>query len=252
MKFQVMSDVHQEGSHDPLITKEMLVPGIDALLLAGDITNDPRKIKYLESLPIPIYYIMGNHEYYLQHWDNVPAIYEPDEEDSNIHVMEMSQAFVGNVRIIAATMWTDNYWLKPDGELVYVGDNFAKYMMDAHHIRGFSLFRMENKHKQSIEYIRESLKYPHDGPTIVMTHHTPSYKSVHPKYGDDPSNAYFSSHLDHIIEEFQPEVWVHGHTHSGFDYHIGKTRVVCNPMGYRSWKGLENDVFNDKLVIDIG
>ena len=29
-------------------------------------------------------------------------------------------------------------------------------------------------------------------------------------------------------------IWIHGHTHESFDYHIGKTRIVCNPRGYAS------------------
>ena len=28
------------------------------------------------------------------------------------------------------------------------------------------------------------------------------------------------------------KLWVHGHTHSSFDYNIHGTRVVCNPRGY--------------------
>jgi hypothetical protein len=27
-------------------------------------------------------------------------------------------------------------------------------------------------------------------------------------------------------------LWVHGHVHNQRDYHIGATRVVCNPRGY--------------------
>jgi hypothetical protein len=35
--------------------------------------------------------------------------------------------------------------------------------------------------------------------------------------------------------------------HSSFDYHVGKTRIVCNPKGY----GRENRRFDPALVIDI-
>ena len=30
-----------------------------------------------------------------------------------------------------------------------------------------------------------------------------------------------------------PALWIHGHTHDGFDYQANGTRVVANPMGYR-------------------
>ena len=27
-------------------------------------------------------------------------------------------------------------------------------------------------------------------------------------------------------------LWIHGHTHTRFDYRVRGTRVVCNPRGY--------------------
>jgi hypothetical protein len=49
--------------------------------------------------------------------------------------------------------------------------------------------------------------------------------------------------LDH------PEIclWTHGHTHEDFDYHIGSTRVVCNPRGYVGYEA-RADTWQPKLV----
>ena len=27
-------------------------------------------------------------------------------------------------------------------------------------------------------------------------------------------------------------LWIHGHTHTAFDYWVQGTRIVCNPRGY--------------------
>ena len=32
--------------------------------------------------------------------------------------------------------------------------------------------------------------------------------------------------------EYQPKLWIHGHSHDRCDYLLRKTRVVANPLGY--------------------
>ncbi len=54
--------------------------------------------------------------------------------------------------------------------------------------------------------------------------------------------------VSQIIEEQQPALWVHGHTHDSCDYHVGATRVVCNPKGYE----YENKAFDPELVVRVG
>jgi hypothetical protein len=79
-----------------------------------------------------------------------------------------------------------------------------------------------------ITYDRPNYKF------IVVGHHCPSKKSIHPKYAHDKiMNGAFASDLDDFIA-YRPQIrlWTHGHTHEPFDYTIGETRVVCNPRGY--------------------
>ena len=46
-------------------------------------------------------------------------------------------------------------------------------------------------------------------------------------------------------------LWMHGQTHTRFDYKVGDCRVVCHPCRYRrSHGGFEAD-FDPKLVIEI-
>ena len=68
----------------------------------------------------------------------------------------------------------------------------------------------------------------------MVTHHAPSIRSIADRYKLDPVSAAFASNMDDFILEYQPRLWIHGHTHESFDYKIGKTRVVCNPRGYAS------------------
>ena len=107
-----------------------------------------------------------------------------------------------------------------------------------------ALFEKNNAWLQSV------LARPFDGKTVVVTHHAPSLKSIHSDYKSNEWNPCFVSDLEKLMDGVG--FWVHGHTHSSFDYQIGKTRVVCNPRGYpNDLDGWENKEFNPSNVIFI-
>ncbi len=72
----------------------------------------------------------------------------------------------------------------------------------------------------------------HAGADIVMTHFPPIVQSTHPDYENDELNPYFINDDPGLFEAMAAKVWIHGHTHSQFDYVHDGTRVVCNPVGY--------------------
>ena len=69
-------------------------------------------------------------------------------------------------------------------------------------------------------------------PDIVVTHHAPSAMSIAPRFKNFPDTDFFHSRLENLILDVNPKLWVHGHVHDSFDYELGDTRVVCNPLGY--------------------
>lgn len=105
------------------------------------------------------------------------------------------------------------------------------------------------RHQESRAFIEAALATPYHGKTIVLTHHAPSPRSLHPKFTGHPSNAGFASDLTELILATDPDLWVHGHVYHFLDYVEGTTRIVCNPRGYRhEW---EATGFQSNLVIDI-
>jgi Icc-related predicted phosphoesterase len=82
---------------------------------------------------------------------------------------------------------------------------------------------------------------------VVVTHHAPSPGSVAPAYAGHPLNPAFASDLDALVAAGRPDLWVHGHVHTSFDYRLGATRVVCNPLGYPR----ENASFDPGLVVEL-
>ncbi len=85
---------------------------------------------------------------------------------------------------------------------------------------------------------------------IIVTHHCPSFQSVHENYkksyGTDLYlvNYGFSSHLDDTVEKSGAKYWVCGHTHWKHSYKIGETEVICNPLGYPG----ENEGYPENYV----
>lgn len=67
---------------------------------------------------------------------------------------------------------------------------------------------------------------------LVISHHLPTPKSINPYYLNDSSNCFFLNDCTKLIEEKNPKIWIHGHTHSRASYLVGDTQVLCNPMGY--------------------
>jgi len=58
------------------------------------------------------------------------------------------------------------------------------------------------------------LGLPFAGPTVVVTHHAPHPTSLPT---DDLAHCY-ASDMSHLMQDRQPDLWVHGHIHSRADY----------------------------------
>ena len=90
------------------------------------------------------------------------------------------------------------------------------------------------------------------GQTIVVTHHAPMRESLAPRYAEDLVSAGFVNHLP-TLARAPASLWIHGHTHTSFDYVVEGTRVVCNPRGYFSRRAQqwENPDFAWDKVVEI-
>ena len=100
-------------------------------------------------------------------------------------------------------------------------------------------------------WLRERLATPHDGPTVVITHHAPSPRSIHPRFAGSLLNACFVSDLEGLVGGQSAQLWIHGHTHDSFDYRVERTRVVCNPRGYARRGVNENPLFDPNFTIEV-
>jgi len=90
---------------------------------------------------------------------------------------------------------------------------------------------------------------PLTGPRVVVSHHAPVINPA-TTYRTSPLQPAFNS-LDMIpvIEEFQPDLWIYGHTHECDDQMVGKTRIISNQLGYPQEPVAEFDPKGKPVII---
>jgi Icc-related predicted phosphoesterase len=244
MRIQVLSDFHIDVRPGFVPAR---VASADLVIVAGDVCAGPHNaMAFLRAhipAPTPIVYVAGNHEYYhhgiTEERERAPG----GARDHGITWLDDTAAVIGGVRFLGATLWTDF-------KLFAAATSMSDYRAIA--VRETGTLRIKPAdtlalHLKSRAFLERELAKPHDGPTVVVTHHCPHPGSVAENYARDSVTAAFTSNLEPLLLKFQPALWVHGHTHTSFDYCVGQTRIVCNPKGY----GRENRVFDPALMVDV-
>lgn len=249
MRALIASDLHLEfGSQTRLSPFLTAAREADILLLAGDLVNTPADLEsFLRKLPCQAVIVPGNHEYYGQDITTALPQYRSAAKRAGCVLLENEQLILGGVRYLGCTLWTD----LADGQQA---ENYDRMINDRRWIRlrgaAFTSEVMRGVHQESVRWLESRLAEPFDGPTVVMTHHAPSYLSSHPRWAGSPINGAFSSNLDELVMTYQPDLWVHGHHHDPADYLLGRTRVLCNPYGY---EGVEDTSrFRTDLRVELG
>lgn len=249
-------------------------PLADMLVLAGDIVDGGKPAGLVKltalyrKLGRPIIYVPGNHEFYGRRMHEALRELWRACRANNIELLHNREIVIAGVRFFGSTLWTD--YCLTRASMQKTSMSVAKRSMADHtwisvkdraHPVGKRCFSPEDAlaaHKKALRLMYCRLTPAFDGPTVVVTHHGPSPKSVHPKYGTNPVTPAFVSNLEHVMADLAPSLWVHGHTHDGFDYRVGGTRVVANPRGYpmqrHDTKGkpvYENGAFDAGFVVEV-
>lgn len=186
-----------------------------------------------------VLYIMGNHEYYYGMIPETRHRIAQEVKDAgltNVHVLENQTYLEDGVMFVCATLWT--YVSIPMCHIVgrSLNDFHIIEKQDGEVVRKFRPEDANILHETSRHFIKEATKLAHDDghKVVVVTHHGPSFQSVHARYKESDVNCAFVSNLDELVYAIHPTLWVHGHVHDPFDYMIGETRIIANPRGYPS------------------
>jgi predicted phosphodiesterase len=277
VKIRVLSDLHLE--HD----EPLAIPyaPADLVILAGDIHNHAEGLRWAAEnfdADTPVVYVPGNHEYYDGEFGAMEvAMQDAARSLPNIHFLNNTTLTdrYGKWRVLGSTLWTDFelYGTTTDDVAISIAAS-ERVMLDYRGViqiawpdepdgqaRAFSPGDSLALHEQSRAWLSAELKKPFNGKTIVVTHHGPLRQSLAAQYATDRASAGFISDLPSLVRS-PVDLWVHGHTHTSFDYTAdheedggrgARTRVVCNPRGYRDRRtGVpENPSFEWSKVIEL-
>lgn len=257
-----MSDLHLEfQGQNPIDTSNP--EQADVLVLAGDIfVADDLKRWTREDVQLPheskravaavtyrkfldevaksydvVIYVAGNHEFYHGKFrDSLNVLRDECTLNyDNVFFLENDTITVNDVKFVGGTMWTNcnNHDPVTMMTLQYGMNDYRTIVNDE---RGFTKLRPVHtveRHVVTVNYIDRNVKGANK--VVVVTHHAPSFQSVHSDYaGEGELNGGYASNLEEIIlDNPQIKFWCHGHMHYPFDYAVGDhARVVCNPRGY--------------------
>jgi len=250
MKLNILSDLH-------LSQGELAPPETDAdlVILAGDIARPERAIGWAARIAKPVLYVPGNHEFYGGSIEGTVAELKRLANGTRVRVLDDEAVVIDGVRFLGTTLWTD---FRIAGE----GEARAAAMREAtRFMRDFSVVRMAGAtftpeasttlFARHAAWLEDRLAEPHRGRTVVITHHAPSPKSVHPRFEGSALNACFVSDAERLLDGSRVQLWIHGHTHDSFDYEVNGTRVLCNPRGYAKGGVNENAFFDAGLTVEI-
>lgn len=239
MLIQYASDLHLEFDlNRHYIDQHPLVPTGQVLVLAGDITNlnyyrlREWEQSFLDQLADQyelVLWIPGNHEYYRSRdlADN-PSSWD-EFIRPNVRLLNNATVEHQGVRFVCSTLWSSI----PPEKAPYV----QRYLSDFHLIRygGEPLTpQVYNQlHQQAVAFLEAELNKPFAGPTVVVTHHVPSFSCEHPRHKGSPLSAAFVSEQGALIRQTQPAYWIYGHSHGNMPLvEIGHTKLVTNQLGY--------------------
>ena len=253
MKLNILSDLH-------LSQGELALPQNDAdvVVLAGDVARPPEAIAWAARLGKPVLYVPGNHEFYGGSLRSSVAQLKQLCEGTSIHVLDDETQLIGNVRFLGSTLWTD-FMLFGEGQGRQAAmDQAVRLMRDFSRIRVddasqalFTPLDSVSLFQRHAAWLANELAQPHEGPTVVITHHAPSRASIHPRFEGSLVNACFVSDADYLLDGDRAQLWIHGHTHDSFDYVVKGTRVVCNPRGYARGGVNENAAFDPDFMVRV-
>lgn len=231
-------DIWRRANGDPFSRIADVLESLDALIIAGDLSNDPRHgwpnlFGYLKDLvPLErVWVVPGNHDYYSWdlHDDNGLAAIATS---AGVNFAQKRIITIGKARFLCCTLWTD-FALTGD-----VGGAMAaarRTMLDYTRIVvGPLRNRLDPEHLlelhvEHVAWLEAQLRKPFAGQTFVVTHHAPHRAVAGPIDAVTPA---FVSDLDNLIRDHQPDAWFFGHTHRWLEARIGSTLIRNVSLGY--------------------
>ena len=267
------SDLHLDSGPLSLPEPE---PGPAIAVFAGDVGRGADSVTAVATLTdLPSVLVHGNHDAWGGDYFDVLAQLRA-ARTPNVHFLENRAVVLEGVRFLGATLWTDyggghpvlmdyGLWHMRDHRFIkaarwWTAKNKARFVatfgqqaLDKFE-GNFNPLLARELHARSVAWLRRVLKTPFSGPTVIVTHHAPTYASLtragvvkefsldrahwQRRMSDDLNltrvGSYASdvlSTLEHELERADVRLWAHGHVHHALQFGRRGVRIACNPRG---------------------
>jgi Icc-related predicted phosphoesterase len=251
VRLHVVSDVHVEfAAFEP--------PMVDAdgLVLAGDIAQGVAGVRLARcwSRGRPVLFVAGNHEYYGHALPELTDRLRAAASGTVVHVLENDELVLGGVRFLGCTLWSD--FMAAGPEELERSMAVCERLLNDYEVITWSeegrTLRPEDTlalHWASRRWLAERLAVPHDGPTVVITHHAPLVRDRPRSPVHRALVGAFASDLSGLMDGDRVDLWIYGHLHQAANLDVAGTQVVSNPRGYPHEPV---EAFDPALVIEVG
>jgi len=253
MRIRVLSDLHREFG--PVDLPDVAA---DLVILAGDTDRGTKGVVWARKRfpETSVLYIAGNHEFYGERIGRLHEKLREAARDSNVVILENETYELNGYRFFGATLWTD-FALLGDRQspMLSAGEKHAG-MNDYRKIRRHDTSKLQPKHTALLHAdsrlaLTQFLEAGDRAKSVVITHHARSINSLPARKHADLVSAAYASHLDELIIERGPALWIHGHIHETRDYTIGRTRILNNAHGYPIPDKSGKSGFNPDLIVEL-
>lgn len=238
MKIWVLSDLHIDRNPDLDLGPH---PECEVIAMAGDLCDggfDPTPWllgEFSDDERARMIFVPGNHEYYDIGTAAGEVRVRQLQADTGIILLQRDTVEVDGVRFVGCTMWSPL-----EERLDHLGGDLIS-------IPNFSGPIWRQMHQRDAAWLGMTVQ---EG-DVVITHHAPGWDGLkvdmqHNVRLMSLASGYMAR-MESLIEETQPALWIHGHTHVTREYEIAGCRVVTNALG----RG-HNPSFQPGYVVELG
>lgn len=252
MVIQYCSDLHLEFlDNRKWILSYPIIPKGDILILAGDIVlfNEmqyhQKFFDYVSKHFKHTYWIPGNHEYYNS---DISLRYGSFEENirDNVTLLNNKVKTINGVRLVFSTLWSH---ISTDKQLL-IQQSLSDFRVIRNNQKKMTVADYNQMHMESRLFLESALKEGNKLPTVVVTHHPPTFINYPEKYKHSSINEAFGTELGVFIENNEIDYWIYGHHHYNVsDFTVGKTRLITNQLGYIKYS--ENDNYSNEATFTL-
>jgi predicted phosphohydrolase len=221
----------------------------DILILAGDIVPFSQMHEHKDffdrtgDLFEQVYWIPGNHEYYYSDLKGRSGTFT-EQISSNITLLNNSIISHKNVSFIFSTLWTQISDEKKD----IIGNRLSDFFVINKGDHKLTVDEYNTMHNEDLQFLKNAIEHCQEEKIIVVTHHVPTFLNYPARFAASPVNEAFAVELKDMINIYQPNYWIYGHSHVNTpSFSIGKTQMLTNQLGYLRYG--ENQHYKAKAVI---